>query len=118
MEKVVETILQGGVLGACCLLFVYAIISLWKDNKAERTAFLDELRRMNDARVSEVQANKDQLIAVTQGLNETMGHVASAMESLRFADDRTTDALREFSQELRDLRADIRHNPHPTEIRQ
>lgn len=97
-----------GPLGVIAVVFLIAIVYLWRDAKSERGDLLKKVDAAQAAQIRELKEMQAQLIELAKQSNVALSNVAGALDRSREASVELRVTLKEFGEELREYGDELR----------
>ena len=111
-EPVVTTaadqLIQSGLMGTMLVIFSVVIIYLWRESKAERLFFLEQVKGVQQARIDDQKATQAQLLDLVKQCTTALTSVSATLEQQREATIELRGALRDLGEELRAFGDDMK----------
>jgi hypothetical protein len=108
-----DRLIQSGLMGTMLVIFSIVIIYLWRESKAERVWFLEQVRLVQQQRIDDQKATQTQLLDLVRQCTTALTSVTTTLEQQREATIELRGALKDLGEELRSFGDDIRNPRHP-----
>ena len=103
-----DRLIQSGLMGTMLVVFSFVIVYLWREAKAERVWFLEQVKAVQQARIDDQKATQTQLLELVRLNTTALMSNTTTIEGLREATVELRGALRDFGEELRAFGDDIK----------